>query len=313
MQRGQLLQPGQRRDRARHADGPGGGHRPATARPCLTTRDFGLVDQDQSDNVITLVPDQRATGQTAQNTAANAAAIAGATTLVNGSDDKPARRVPRPGDSAARPFTRHRRRPTRPACLARRRSTSSAPAPTRRGRSPLVPAERPADDPGRRRVQHRQDQRLPARWWTSRCWPVNTNATQVAADYCQNMVNIQTARQQAGHGHGNRAPARPVAAIGNSLANVPRGNRLSVLVRQPRAAPTSAWPTRSPLTLDGNQVATAVTYNTAAQQAAKVTRGDHHGRQRRDRRSRWRHGAPAGQASCRVGADTCITVTRQAM
>src|ERR1035438_4848762 len=53
----------------------------------LTTRSFAVVDQDQSDNVITsyLI---NGNGQTAQNTAANAAAIAGATTLVNGSDDK---------------------------------------------------------------------------------------------------------------------------------------------------------------------------------------------------------------------------------
>ncbi len=56
-------------------------------QPCLTTRSFAVVDQDQSDNVITtyLI---NGNGQTAQNTTANAAAIAGATTLVNGSDDK---------------------------------------------------------------------------------------------------------------------------------------------------------------------------------------------------------------------------------
>ena len=56
-------------------------------QPCLTTRDFAVVDQDPSDNVITtyLI---NGNGQTAQNTTANAAAITGATTLVNGSDDK---------------------------------------------------------------------------------------------------------------------------------------------------------------------------------------------------------------------------------
>src|SRR5208283_1668438 len=56
-------------------------------QPCLTTRDFGVVDQDQSDNVITSYL-LNGNGQTAQNTAANATAVAGATTLVNGSDDK---------------------------------------------------------------------------------------------------------------------------------------------------------------------------------------------------------------------------------
>jgi hypothetical protein len=62
----------------------------ATARdgkPCPTTRDFTVVDQDQSDNVTTtyLV---RPDGRTAQNTAANRAALGGRSrTQVNGSDN----------------------------------------------------------------------------------------------------------------------------------------------------------------------------------------------------------------------------------
>ena len=54
--------------------------------PCMTTRDYGLIDQDQSDNVISsyLV---RPDGRVAQNTATNAAKLADATTLVNGSDN----------------------------------------------------------------------------------------------------------------------------------------------------------------------------------------------------------------------------------
>jgi hypothetical protein len=55
-------------------------------KPCMTTRDFGLVDQDQSDNVNTsylVMPD----GRIAQNTTANAAKLTNAQTLVNGSDN----------------------------------------------------------------------------------------------------------------------------------------------------------------------------------------------------------------------------------
>jgi hypothetical protein len=54
--------------------------------PCMTTRDYGLIDQDQSDNVISsyLV---EANGKVAQNTATNAAKLNDATTLVNGSDN----------------------------------------------------------------------------------------------------------------------------------------------------------------------------------------------------------------------------------
>ncbi|WP_188317092.1 hypothetical protein [Solihabitans fulvus] len=55
-------------------------------QPCPTTRDFGLVDQDQSDNVNTsyLV---LADGRTAQNTAANTKALHRSKPLVNGSDN----------------------------------------------------------------------------------------------------------------------------------------------------------------------------------------------------------------------------------
>ncbi len=54
--------------------------------PCMTTRDYGLIDQDQSDNVISsyLV---RPNGTVAQNTATNTAKLNDATTLVNGSDN----------------------------------------------------------------------------------------------------------------------------------------------------------------------------------------------------------------------------------
>ena len=54
--------------------------------PCLTTRDFSIVDQDQSDNVTTtyLVT---ASGQVAQDTKANAAALGGQVQK-NGSDER---------------------------------------------------------------------------------------------------------------------------------------------------------------------------------------------------------------------------------
>lgn len=61
---------------------------PGTAKdgmPCPTTRDFSLVDQDQSDNVVTsyLITGNR----TAQNNTANAAALGKAKPLLNGSDN----------------------------------------------------------------------------------------------------------------------------------------------------------------------------------------------------------------------------------
>ncbi len=46
---------------------------------CQTTRDFALIDQDQSDNAVASYLFDPATGQTAQATAANVAAMANAT------------------------------------------------------------------------------------------------------------------------------------------------------------------------------------------------------------------------------------------
>src|SRR6185369_6410888 len=55
-------------------------------KPCPTTRDFGVVDQDQSDNV-TATYLLTADGRTAQATDANANALAGAQVITNASDN----------------------------------------------------------------------------------------------------------------------------------------------------------------------------------------------------------------------------------
>lgn len=54
--------------------------------PCPTTRDFSVVDQDQSDNVTTMYL-SNANGQTAQDTAVNVTALGTAGLLANGSDN----------------------------------------------------------------------------------------------------------------------------------------------------------------------------------------------------------------------------------
>ena len=54
---------------------------------CPTTRDFGLIDQDQSDNAVAHYLFDPVTGQSAQDTANNQAAMAGATVEANGSDN----------------------------------------------------------------------------------------------------------------------------------------------------------------------------------------------------------------------------------
>ena len=54
---------------------------------CPTTRDFSVIDQDQSDNVVARYLFDPNTGQTAQATATNAGNMAQAVTQTNGSDE----------------------------------------------------------------------------------------------------------------------------------------------------------------------------------------------------------------------------------
>jgi hypothetical protein len=65
---------------------PSAGTSPVTGKPCPTTRDFTIVDQDPSDNVTSryLLTDS---GQTAQNNPQNTSALPGATVISNGSDN----------------------------------------------------------------------------------------------------------------------------------------------------------------------------------------------------------------------------------
>jgi hypothetical protein len=65
---------------------PAAGLSPVTGHACPTTRDFSLVDQDPSDNVTTTYL-LTATGQTAQFSERNVAALPGATRIANGSDN----------------------------------------------------------------------------------------------------------------------------------------------------------------------------------------------------------------------------------
>ena len=61
--------------------------RMGTGTACPSTRNFDMVDQDPSDNVTTEYLLNPATGQTAQDTAANAANLTGSMLLLNGSDN----------------------------------------------------------------------------------------------------------------------------------------------------------------------------------------------------------------------------------
>jgi hypothetical protein len=91
-----------------------------------------------------------------------------------------------------------------------------------------------------------------------------TSAASVAASYCQNMVNIQSARNQLDM-TADTAFGSPVAAVGNNLATF-LGNRLAMSFTNLNCGDFGLTNPATP-TLDGNGVATAVAYG-LTQQAA---------------------------------------------
>src|SRR3984885_6764439 len=226
---------------------------------CMTVRDFAMVDQDQSDNVITSYL-MTANGQIAQNTAANAGALAGATTLVNGSDDKLLAAFLDPATGCT-PFTAPDI--TDPSGNSASQALNELSAlVNQKGVIAVVP---PNDEMtlvgGNYSIAKTNvyrslvDQPL---------LPGNTNATQGAMAYCQNMANLAPARNQldmtreAGFG-------TPVAAIGNDLATL-LGNRLATALAN-LGCNNFGLTDPVKVTVDANQVATAVAYSLAQQKA----------------------------------------------
>jgi hypothetical protein len=230
-------------------------------QPCLTTRDFGTVDQDPSDNVITsyLI---NGNGQTAQNTTANATAVAGATTLVNGSDDKLLAAFLDPANGCT-PFTAPDA--TAPGGTSGSQALNELSARVnQKGTIAVVP---PNDEMtlvgGAMSIAKTNvyrslvDQPL---------LPADASAATVAADFCQNIANIQPARNQLDMTRELNF-GTPVAAVGNTLATF-MANRLTMSFANLGCANFGlADPVT--VTLDGNGIATAATYN-LTQQAAKV-------------------------------------------
>jgi hypothetical protein len=227
---------------------------------CQTTRDFALIDQDQSDNVVSqyLI---NGNGQTAQASAANKANLAGATLLTNGSDDALLSEFVDPANGCT-PFTAPDT--TYPTGNAPSQALNELSARVdQKGTIAVVP---PNDEMtlvgGNMSITKTNvyrslvDQPMLA---------ANTNPATVAASYCQNMVNIAPARNNLDMAK-DAAFASPVPTVGNNLATF-LGNRLSMSFTN---LGCTNYGLTNPVnaTLDGNGVATAVTYN-LTQQTAK--------------------------------------------
>jgi hypothetical protein len=237
----------------------------ADGQPCLDVRDFAVVDQDQSDNVITSYL-LNAVGQTAQNTAANAAAIAGSQALNNGSDDKLLAGFLDPANGCtafSAPDS------TNPAGTSGSQALNELSARVNhRGVTAVVP---PNDEMTLVGNQFSIAKTNVYRSLVDQ--PLlggNTDPATVAADYCQNLVNTAPARNQLDMTRELNFAA-PVPAVGNDLATF-LGNRLSQSFTILGCA-NFGLTNPAAVTLDGNQVATAVTYNTAPQKAAVPGQG----------------------------------------
>jgi len=228
---------------------------------CPTTRDFGLIDQDQSDNVVARYLVDPNTGQAAQATAANVGNMAQAVTQANGSDEGLIANFVDPALGCT-PWMAPN--PTNPNGMSASQALNELMArQDQRGTVALLPVNDPQLLVGGQfslaktnLYRAETDQR-----------PLFASAQQNAATYCQNMVNIQAARLKL-DATLEAGTASPVPALGNNLANF-LAARLSGSFGNLNCQ-NFGLTNPVTLTLDGNGVATAATFSTTAQ-TAKVT------------------------------------------
>jgi hypothetical protein len=238
---------------------------------CPTVRDFALVDQDQSDNVISayLI---NANGQTAQDTAANASSVEGATPIANGSDDRLLSDFVDPANGCTA-FDA----PNATDATGRSGSQALNELSARVNQAAKTVAVVPPNDEmtlvnGAYSIAKTNVYRSLV---DQPMLSANTNPAAVAAAYCQNMVNIAPARNQLDMTRDGDF-ATPVPDTGNNLATF-LGARLSgsfdILnctkfgLKDPADA-----------TAGGDGVATAVTYNLTQQKATVPAAGTKPGR-----------------------------------
>jgi hypothetical protein len=230
---------------------------------CQTTRDFALIDQDQSDNAVAHYLYDPATGQSAQATAANQAAMANATVEANGSDNGLLDGFVDPALGCT-PFTAPN--PTNPNGASASQALNELSArQNQKGTIALLPVNDPQLLVGGnfsigKTNAYRVETDMPR-------LAATTNTSRNAARYCQNMINIATPRLKLDAAM-ETGTASPVPALGNNLANF-LAARLSGSFGNLNCQNFGLTDPVT-LTLDGNGVATSATFNTT-QQTAKVT------------------------------------------
>src|SRR5258705_3624530 len=181
---------------------------------CQTTRDFALIDQDQSDNAVASYLFDPATGRSAQATAANVAAMANATVEANGSDNGLLDGFVDPALGCT-PFTAPNSTNPNGSSASQALNELSARV-NQKGTIALLPVNNPQllvggqFSIGKTNAYRIETDQRPLAF--------NTNTSQNAATYCQNMVNIQAPRLKLDAAM-ETGTASPVPALGNNLAN----------------------------------------------------------------------------------------------
>jgi hypothetical protein len=236
-----------------------------TGQTCPTTRNFDMVDQDQSDNVTSLYLLNPATGQTAQDTTANTGNLAGATTLANGSDNILLDGFMDPVLGCT---------PFQAPDLANNNQLTSSQALDEllaAKNQPAIAALVPEND---EMVLNAQGQSDASKTNLYRAEvgqaAINrqNNRNDSPAMYCQNMVNIQTpflAANQTLLASGTS----PVPGVGNNLFTF-LANRLNMSFTN-LGCQSFGLTNPVAVTLDGNGAAVAATFNTTVQTVTNTT------------------------------------------
>jgi hypothetical protein len=233
-------------------------------QPCESTENFALIDQDPSDNTDSEYL-LNSSGQTAQDTLANKNAMGGATLIANGSDNGLLGFFVDPALGCT-PFsatdTTSANGTQSSQALDDLSSTVNDAALARQG----IQASLPVNDPqllvdGQFSIGKTNTYRM---LQDEPLLPAGTNTDQNAATFCQNMVNIQPAKNQLDMAKFANFTS-PVPAVGTNLATF-MGARLSASFTNLNC---QDFGLKNPvtLTLDGNGVATAVTYSLTPQHA----------------------------------------------
>ncbi len=241
---------------------PSAGTSAKTGQPCLTTRNFEMIDQDPSDNVTTQYL-LTTTGQTAQDTAANSASLTDATPLVNGSDNALLDDFIDPTMGCTpynAPDLANNGMPTSSQALDELLASANMPA---------APALIPENDEMVliNNAMSTQKTNLYREQIGQPLVSAATDKFDSPAAFCQNMINIQTPFLSA-----NQAllagDTSPVTAVGDNLLTF-MANRLSMSFTN-LSCQNFGLTDPVTVTLDANGAATAATFNTAQQTATST-------------------------------------------